>query len=66
MIKENAGSSEGSAAPASMIVVQNWLEELKASCRLNVEISEFRFQTSDWGFKTEQSRNRQISNQSEL
>jgi hypothetical protein len=48
MIKENAGSSEGSAAPASMIVVQNWLEELKASCRLNVEISEFRFQISDF------------------
>jgi serine/threonine-protein kinase len=30
MIKENAGPSEGSATPASMIVVQNWLEELKA------------------------------------
>jgi Tol biopolymer transport system component len=30
MIKENAVSSEGSALPASMIVVQNWLEELKA------------------------------------
>ena len=30
MIKENVGSSEGSAPPASMIVVQNWFEELKA------------------------------------
>jgi serine/threonine-protein kinase len=30
MIKEDAASSDGSAAPASMIVVQNWLEELKA------------------------------------
>jgi hypothetical protein len=30
MIKENTGSSEGSAPPASMIVVQNWFEELKA------------------------------------
>jgi hypothetical protein len=30
MIKENAASSEGSGPPASMIVVQNWLEELKA------------------------------------
>ena len=30
MIKENAGSSEGNAPPASMIVVQNWFEELKA------------------------------------
>jgi len=29
MIKENAGSSDGNASPASMIVVQNWLEELK-------------------------------------
>ena len=30
MIKENAASSEGNAPPASMIVVQNWFEELKA------------------------------------
>ena len=30
MIKENAGSSEVHAPPASMIVVQNWFEELKA------------------------------------
>ena len=30
MIKENVGSSEHSAPPASMIVVQNWFEELKA------------------------------------
>jgi hypothetical protein len=30
MIKENAGSSEGNASPASMIVVQNWFEVLKA------------------------------------
>ena len=30
MIKENAGSSEGNAPPASMVVVQNWFEELKA------------------------------------
>ena len=29
MIKENAVSSEGSATPPSMIVVQNWFEELK-------------------------------------
>ena len=29
MIKENAGSSEGKASPASMIGVQNWFEELK-------------------------------------
>ena len=30
MIKENAGSGEGNAPPASMVVVQNWFEELKA------------------------------------
>jgi serine/threonine-protein kinase len=30
MIKEHAGSSDGNAPPASMIVVQNWFEELKA------------------------------------
>ena len=30
MIKENVGSSEHSAPPVSMIVVQNWFEELKA------------------------------------
>jgi hypothetical protein len=30
MIKENAGSGEGDAPPASMIVVQHWFEELKA------------------------------------
>jgi len=30
MIKKNAGSSEDTAAPASMVVVQNWFEELKA------------------------------------
>ena len=30
MIKKNAGSSESKAPPASMIVVQNWFEELKA------------------------------------
>ena len=30
MIKEDAGSSEGNASPGSMIVVQNWFEELKA------------------------------------
>jgi hypothetical protein len=30
MIKENAGSSDGNASPPSMIVVQNWFEELKA------------------------------------
>ncbi len=30
MIKENAGSSEGNAPMAGMIVVQNWFEELKA------------------------------------
>ena len=30
MIKENAGSNEGDAPPASMVVVQNWFEELKA------------------------------------
>ena len=30
MIKEDTGSSEGHASPASMIVVQNWFEELKA------------------------------------
>ena len=30
MIKENAGSGEGDAPPASMVVVQNWFEELKA------------------------------------
>ena len=29
MIKENAGSGEGKAASPSMIVVQNWFEELK-------------------------------------
>jgi len=29
MIKKNAGSSEGKAPAASMIVVQNWFEELK-------------------------------------
>ena len=29
MIKENAGPSEGNAPPTSMIVVQNWVEELK-------------------------------------
>ena len=33
MIKENAGSSEGNAPPAGMIVVQNWFEELKAKVR---------------------------------
>jgi serine/threonine-protein kinase len=30
MIKENAASSEGHTSAASMIVVQNWFEELKA------------------------------------
>jgi serine/threonine-protein kinase len=30
MIKENAGSGEGDAPPASLVVVQNWFEELKA------------------------------------
>ena len=30
MIKEGTGSSEGHAPTASMIVVQNWFEELKA------------------------------------
>jgi eukaryotic-like serine/threonine-protein kinase len=30
MIKENTASSEGKAPQASMIVVQNWFEELKA------------------------------------
>jgi serine/threonine-protein kinase len=30
MIKENALANEGAALPASMIVVQNWFEELKA------------------------------------
>jgi hypothetical protein len=30
MIKEDAGSSEGNAPLASMIVVQNWFEELRA------------------------------------
>ena len=30
MIKEHAGSSDGYAAPASMVVVENWFEELKA------------------------------------
>jgi hypothetical protein len=30
MIKENAGSGERDAPPASMVVVQNWFEELKA------------------------------------
>ena len=30
MIKNNAGSSDGNASPASMVVVQNWFEELKA------------------------------------
>ena len=30
MIKENAGTSEGNAPPASMVVVQNWFEELRA------------------------------------
>jgi len=30
MIKEETGSSEDHASPASMIVVQNWFEELKA------------------------------------
>ena len=30
VIKKNAGSSEGKAPAASMIVVQNWFEELKA------------------------------------
>jgi serine/threonine-protein kinase len=30
MIKEDTGSSEDHASPASMIVVQNWFEELKA------------------------------------
>lgn len=31
MIKENAVASERDAPPASMIVVQNWFEELKAT-----------------------------------
>ena len=30
MIKESARSSDGNAPPASMVVVQNWFEELKA------------------------------------
>jgi hypothetical protein len=30
MIKANAGSSDDNASRASMIVVQNWFEELKA------------------------------------
>jgi serine/threonine-protein kinase len=30
MIKENVRSSDGNAPPASMVVVQNWFEELKA------------------------------------
>ena len=30
MIKENVGSSEHSAPAVSMIVVQNWFEELRA------------------------------------
>jgi hypothetical protein len=30
MIKENSGSSDGNAPLASMIVVLNWFEELKA------------------------------------
>jgi serine/threonine-protein kinase len=30
MIKRDAGSSDGNASPASLIVVQNWFEELKA------------------------------------
>ena len=30
MITEHAGSSDGSAPLASMIVMQNWFEELKA------------------------------------
>jgi serine/threonine protein kinase len=30
MIKENAGSTDGNASQSSMIVVQNWFEELKA------------------------------------
>jgi hypothetical protein len=30
MIKNNAGSSDRSSSPASMIVVQHWFEELKA------------------------------------
>jgi len=30
MIKENAGTSEGAAPPASMVVVQHWFEELRA------------------------------------
>ena len=30
MIKDNAASKDGNASPASMIVVQNWFEELKA------------------------------------
>jgi hypothetical protein len=29
-IKQNVGSGEGDAPPASMVVVQNWFEELKA------------------------------------
>jgi len=29
MIKENARSSEGDAPPASMVVIENWFEELK-------------------------------------
>ena len=33
MIKENAGSSDGNAPLAGMIVVQNWFEELKAKVR---------------------------------
>jgi hypothetical protein len=30
MIKQDAGSSAGTASPAGMIVVQNWFEVLKA------------------------------------